>query len=197
MPPPGSLVFDYNSGVPVILSLLTSAVTKLRGDQVEGMFRVAALKDDVDWIRDEIKGGDYRSVMVGGLEGYDGPVVKDPIVAGDLLKSWLRALKTPLFPTDLYDRCVNAGRSGNSVQALGILPDLEPANRACVEHLCGFLAVLSRSAKKTKMTASNLALVFAPNLLKSPSDDPKVFAMHAESEKRFITLLIEAQGGGT
>ncbi|GMH57920.1 hypothetical protein TrRE_jg7124 [Triparma retinervis] len=145
MPPPGQLMGDYKTGVPVILSLLTAAVDGLGGGEVEGIFRLAALKDDVDWIREEIRGGDYRAIMSGSLEGYD------------------------------------------------VLADLDPAARACVDHLCGFLKRLSGRSGVTKMTTGNLALVFAPNLIKNPSEDPRVFAMHAESEKRFVAMLIEAQ----
>lgn len=194
MPPPGQLIFDYQRGVPVVMSLLTRAVTDLGGEEVEGIFRLAALKDDVDWIREEIKGCDYRAIMPASeVADYDGPRVRDPLVAADLLKSWLRSLKSPLIPSSLYDQCVNAGRSGDVSLALSVLPLLSPASRACVEHLCAFLKSLGAQSSVTKMNTGNLALVFAPNIIKSPSDDPRVFAMHAESEKRFVSMLIDAQ----
>ena len=194
MPPPGQLIFDYQRGVPVVMSLLTRAVTDLGGEEVEGIFRLAALKDDVDWIREEIKGCDYRAIMPASeVADYDGPRVRDPLVAADLLKSWLRNLKSPLIPSSLYDQCVNAGRSGDVSLALSVLPLLSPASRACVEHICAFLKSLGAQSSVTKMNTGNLALVFAPNIIKSPSDDPRVFAMHAESEKRFVSMLIDAQ----
>ena len=68
---------------------------------------------------------------------------------------------------------------------------IKPSSRACVVFICNFLKKLSEAHAVTKMTVDNLALVFAPNLLKNPSNDPMVFATNSDSEKRFIKYLIE------
>ena len=194
MPPPGSLVFDHSSGVPVIISLLTTAVIRLGGESTEGIFREASNNDDLSYFRDQIMGGDYRSITLGG--GSDVPVVDNVHVAADLLKSWLRSMTEPLFPPSLYESCVDAGRTKTSQKARKILKKLEPANRACVEHLCVFLKNLSRHVEDTRMDESNFALVFHPNLLRNPGNDPMIFQQNSEYQRRFIHYLISDVSGG-
>ncbi|GMH81694.1 hypothetical protein TrVE_jg3089 [Triparma verrucosa] len=194
MPPPGSLVFDHSSGVPVIISLLTTAVIRLGGESTEGIFREASNNDDLSYFRDQIMGGDYRSITLGG--GSDVPVVDNVHVAADLLKSWLRSMTEPLFPPSLYESCVDAGRAKTSQKARKILKKLEPANRACVEHLCVFLKNLSRHVEDTRMDESNFALVFHPNLLRNPGNDPMIFQQNSEYQRRFIHYLISDVSGG-
>jgi hypothetical protein len=41
------------------------------------------------------------------------------------------------------------------------------------------------------MEITNLSLVFAPNCIKSPSDDPRVFASNADDERRCFKLFID------
>jgi hypothetical protein len=42
----------------------------------------------------------------------------------------------------------------------------------------------------TKMDSSNLAMVFAPNLLRCTSQDPKVILENARKEMNFIRTLV-------
>ena len=52
----------------------------------------------------------------------------------------------------------------------------------------GFLA--EETIKKTKMTADNLAMVFAPNLLRCPSTDLQVAMDNSKWEMTFVRTLI-------
>ena len=210
MPPPGALIFDYSRGVPVLLSLLTAAIFKLGGERVEGVFRVAAPKEDVDHAMREIEGGDYRAIAVGvegeggdldknkgNSGGYKGFKVTNPLVAADLLERWLSRMKGSLIPMELYGRCVADGSSGSSPDfALDILKDLEPANRACIEHLCNFGYRLSLSAPRTKTGIGDVAQVFCPALLKIPgSAEREREGGGAEDSKiRFVKSLIVSVG---
>jgi hypothetical protein len=192
MPPPGVLLDSYSNGVPVVLRLLTHAVIQLGGEQCEGVFRLAAQKDDVDYIRDEIRNGDYRALDVGSSNpAYTGIRVSDPLVAADLLKSFLRQMKTPLIPSSLYSKCVDIGRQGSARDAKQMIDKFDNASRACLEHLFKFVVALSVHSDVTKMTLSNLCLVFSPNLLKNPSDDAMTFASNSQSEQRFVEHCCE------
>ncbi|GMH75701.1 hypothetical protein TrLO_g553 [Triparma laevis f. longispina] len=194
MPPPGSLAFDHSSGVPVIMSLLTTAVIQLGGESTEGIFREASNNDDLSYYREQIMGGDYRSITLGGES--DVPVVDNVHVAADLLKSWLRGMTEPLFPPEMYEACVEAGRAKTSQKARSLLKKLEPANRACVEHLCVFLKNLARYTESTRMDESNFALVFHPNMLRNPGNDPMIFQQNSEYQRRFIHYLISDVSSG-
>jgi len=188
MPPPQSLLMkDGMEGIPIILQLLCRTILQLGGANTEGIFRLAALKDDIDWIKEEISGGDYRAI---NLKVTSKPKVSDPLVAADLLKTWLREMPESLFEGSIYERCIAAGRSKTGKESLKMLQLIKPSSRACVVFICNFLKKLSEAHAVTKMTVDNLALVFAPNLLKNPSNDPMVFATNSDSEKRFIKYLI-------
>ena len=65
-----------------------------------------------------------------------------------------------------------------------------------LRFLCDFCWQLAQHEGATRMSVSNLALVFSPNLLKDESGDAMVFARNAESEKGFVTVLIGAVGEG-
>lgn len=41
------------------------------------------------------------------------------------------------------------------------------------------------------MEITNLAMVFAPNCIKSPSNDPRVFAANTDFENRCFKLIID------
>lgn len=43
----------------------------------------------------------------------------------------------------------------------------------------------------TKMDASNLAMVFAPNILRCTSEDPRVILENARKEMAFLRTLIQ------
>ena len=188
MPPPGSLLMNGKTGVPIILQLLCKTIMELGAEKCEGIFRLAALKDDIDWAITEIKGGDYRPINCDVVSKVS---VTECLLAADLLKTWLRQMSERLFGYELYEKCVAVGRSRDGSEAVAILKLLRPANRACVVFLCRFLKKLSLAHNVTKMTSENLALVFAPNLLKSEGDDPMSFALNSDAEKRFLLYLIE------
>lgn len=187
MPPPGVLLAQKGM-VPVVLKLLTNAVMQLGGATCEGIFRLAALKDDIDYVIDEIKTGDYSALNM----TERGARVSDPLVAADVLKSWLRGLTTPLFPTETYNKCVKIGRGGGGKDdAMRLMQGLPAANRECLEWIFRFIVDLSKSSEVTMMTLNNLCLVFSPNLLKNPSGDPMTFASNSEIEKRFVVMCCE------
>ncbi len=44
--------------------------------------------------------------------------------------------------------------------------------------------------KRTKMTIANIAMVFAPNFLRCPSDDPFIIFQNTKFEQKFLSILI-------
>jgi hypothetical protein len=108
----------------------------------------------------------------------------------------------PLIPFALYDECVKIGGSNNLSGAMSLISGergkelITPGSRATLRRLMHFCADLAKHESTTRMGGPNLALVFAPNLLKNQSNDPMIFARNAESEKNFVALLIQATGKG-
>ena len=98
-----------------------------------------------------------------------------------LLKLWLRELSEPLIPSNVYNNCIAVGHLEETTEAppealteiVAQLPDL---NKRVVLYMIKFLKVIADKENHavTKMTTDNVAMVFAPNFLRCPSDNPTV-----------------------
>lgn len=64
--------------------------------------------------------------------------------------------------------------------------DVPPTNRAIIEYLFRFLNEVSAHSSQNRMSASNLAIVFAPNLIR-----PEVETLETSLSSARLTVLIE------
>jgi hypothetical protein len=154
--------------VPIILPFLADGILALGGTKSEGIFRIPGDGDIVSELKIRIERGYYN------LEGVD-----DPHVPASLLKLWLRELCDPLVPTELYNDCVACSRDPEAcVQMVARLPTY---NRRVMLFVISFLQLFldEKVQSITKMTAPNLALVMAPNLLRCASDSMTVVFTNA------------------
>ncbi|KAI9092913.1 hypothetical protein DFS34DRAFT_281217 [Phlyctochytrium arcticum] len=160
--------------VPRVLPFLADAIIELNGQKTEGIFRVPGDADAVTELRMRVEKGDYN------LSG-----ITDPNVPSSLLKFWLRDLADPLIPSEFYDRCIQVGQAeskNNSSESTGgtsasdIIAKLPDVNQRVVNYVIKFLRKIAEPQNQpfTKMTTSNVAMVFAPNFLRCPSDNPTV-----------------------
>ncbi|KAI0768673.1 hypothetical protein BD413DRAFT_478710 [Trametes elegans] len=165
--------------VPIILPFLADGILALGGTKCEGIFRVPGDGDLVSELKLRIDKGYYS------LEGVD-----DPHVLASLLKLWLRELCDPLVPDELYNDCITcAHRPEECVQIVQRLPTI---NRRVVLFVVSFLQLFleERIQSATKMTAPNLALVMAPNLLRCNSESMLVVFTNAQYEQTFVHNLL-------
>lgn len=169
---------DEKSGLPKVLSFLAEAVLLLGGHNAEGIFRVPGDLDAVIRIRMRIERGDYN------LDG-----IMDSAVPASLLKMWVRELEEPIIPNSFYTRCLEISQVQAAMNVVDELPEL---NRRCLKYLAKYLQIVGDPANqpKTKMSVSNLAIVFAPNVLRCPSDNPLVILQNAKKEQRFVKIIV-------
>jgi hypothetical protein len=161
--------------VPIVLPFLSDGILALGGLKAEGIFRVPGESDIVADLRARIDRGYYT------LEGID-----DPHVPAALFKLWLRELQEPLIPDALYDACVaaaaTAAEDGDPEGVVRLVREcLPPVNRRVLLFVVSFLQMFlaDHVAATTKMTAPNLALVFAPNILRCASESMAVVFANA------------------
>jgi hypothetical protein len=111
----------------------------------------------------------------------------------DLLKIWLRHLSEPLIPMRLYRAALDAGQAKDVKPTLKLLSEvLPPANAATLVYVMHFLNHCAELSQFNQMTLTNLAIVFSPNLLRHPSNDPMLMVQNAENERKFIIQLMQA-----
>ncbi len=155
--------------MPIILPFLADGILALGGTKHEGIFRVPGDGDLVSDLKLRIDKGYYS------LEGVD-----DPHVLASLLKLWLRELCDPLVPDELYNDCITSAHDPDAcVQIVQRLPTM---NRRVVLFVISFLQLFleEKIQSVTKMTAPNLALVMAPNLLRCNSESMLVVFTNAQ-----------------
>lgn len=170
---------DATGLYPRVLTFLAESILKLGGTTAEGIFRVPGFIDEVQMLRLRIERGQYS---------IDG--IADPSTPASLLKLWLRELTDPIIPHSFYERCLLVGSDVD--EAIAILDEIPPYNRNVLKYLIKFLQVVGdpRYQEKTKMSINNIAMVFAPNILRCPSDNPLVILANSKFEQNFLKALI-------
>ncbi|KZS88649.1 hypothetical protein SISNIDRAFT_475905 [Sistotremastrum niveocremeum HHB9708] len=171
--------------VPIILPFLADGILALGGTQQEGIFRVPGDGDTVSELKARIDRGYYT------LDG-----INDPHIPASLLKLWLRELQYPLVPEELYNDCIQCAASAEAnkdpEECLSMISRLPTINRRVVLFVISFLQLFleDKVQTATKMTAANLALVMAPNLLRCNSDSMAVVFTNAQYEQIFVYNLL-------
>mmetsp|Transcript_7883 Transcript_7883/g.14637 ORF Transcript_7883/g.14637 Transcript_7883/m.14637 type:complete len:647 (+) Transcript_7883:106-2046(+) len=172
--------------VPIILVNLIDAIKKLGGHTIEGIFRLSAKKDDLRKLREQFDRGEYE--------------VKEssPHVPAGILKQWLRELAEPLIPTERYEEAIKIAKSPEPREPavktfIGRLPDI---NQRVLEHVAKMAGEIAHLSNVNKMTFSNLAIVFAPGMLRNLSEDPAEMLENSKYETLFTKHLLQVASGG-
>ncbi|CAK8696079.1 unnamed protein product [Clavelina lepadiformis] len=156
------------------------------GLKEEGLFRIAGGATKLRKFRALVDGG------VLDLAAYD---AQDDIhaVAG-ALKQYLRELPDPLLTHYLYNdflKCSSIQDNDKRLQEIWTVIEKLPAeNKANFRYLVKFCAVVAANQDLNKMSASNLALVLAPNLLWSNISDIGKQMMESNLITNIIELII-------
>nr|XP_018259661.1 uncharacterized protein I303_07729 [Kwoniella dejecticola CBS 10117]OBR81819.1 hypothetical protein I303_07729 [Kwoniella dejecticola CBS 10117] len=166
--------------VPVILPFLADGILALGGLQSEGIFRVPGDGDSVNELKSRMDRGHYQ------LKGID-----DPHVASSLFKLWLRELEDPIIPSALYNDALQASKTPE--ESIAFLERLPIYNRRVLLFVISFIQLFMdiEVIKQTKMTPGNLALVMAPNILRTTSNSLITVFTNSSFESKFILQLLE------
>ncbi|KAI8899150.1 Rho GTPase activation protein [Globomyces pollinis-pini] len=180
---------DTDQDLPVVLTFLVDNIVKLEGHRSEGIFRVPGDAEGVSDLRCRIEKNDYN---------FDH--ITDPNIPSSLLKLWLRELEEPLIPAEYYSACITVGQmlddkekaEGAYKAAWDIVENLPDINAGVCKYMIGFLKMVGKPENQpvTKMSPANIAMVFAPNFLRCPSDNPVVIFENTKFEQAFLKTLI-------
>jgi len=96
---------------------------------------------------------------------------------------------------DLYDIFLAAGGICEEVakiqQIHKVLKFLPKINLMTVIYLLSFLRKLSENSETNKMNATNIAVLFAPNLLREKTEDVSIAMEDSKTSAQLMKLLIE------
>uniref|UniRef100_A0A336ML90 CSON013868 protein n=1 Tax=Culicoides sonorensis TaxID=179676 RepID=A0A336ML90_CULSO len=165
--------------LPWVQVTLSKQVFKLNGFQTEGIFRVPADAEEVTMFKN----------MLDRWEWPEDTGTMDAHTPAALIKLWYRELYHPLIPEHLYEECV---QTEDPKEAMKIVEKLPKLNKLVLTYLIHFLQQFAQPevVANTKMDSSNLAMVFAPNILRCISEDPRVILENARKEMAFLRTLI-------
>jgi Rho GTPase-activating protein 1 len=126
-------------------------------------------------------------------------------MAAGLIKSWYSSLRQPIFPAPTYREMKRIYGDPDDIISLERLTDLlSPSSEwsflpaisreIMVRHLLPLLAAVANRQEQNKMTATNLAVCFAPALLCGPDqlEDAKMSSII----RRIITQAVELWDDG-
>eukprot|EP01080_Neovahlkampfia_damariscottae_P004737 gene4737-8320_t len=174
--------------IPLFLKLSFEYLEKDYLD-MEGIFRIPGDAKSVKRIKQELNDGE---------EKYD--CSKEyPTTVAAIIKLYFNELGEPLITTSLYDEFLLTSRIQDKNSRLKelhyLLFQLPKENFQLLKLLCGFLKKVSKMSEENKMSAENLAMVFAPSIqIKEPEDEvvpmdqnlsmEEIMAVQKEAQKR-------------
>ncbi|CBJ29572.1 similar to Rho GTPase activating protein 24 [Ectocarpus siliculosus] len=173
--------------VPWVVKRFVDFLSKFGLESV-GLFRLAGDGMDCADLRDALDNG--KQVCwdpidpIDEAEGSTGATdcasssLMDVNMVAQLLKAFFRELPEPLVPFSAYSKVIAIAKAAGVadarwVQAMkSILWGIPIANYNCLRFLFEFLREVAMHSSTNRMTSENLAIVWAPNLLRPQDDDP-------------------------
>ncbi|XP_055682337.1 GTPase-activating protein CdGAPr isoform X1 [Lutzomyia longipalpis] len=156
-----------NSGqdIPMVLKCCAEFIEEY--GIVDGIYRLSGITSNIQKLRRA-----FDEERIPDLQQSD--IKQDIHAVSSLLKMYFRELPNPLCTYQLYDKFVEAIQSPeegeNKLKIMRkTVQKLPPPHYRTLKYLAMHLHNISRHCDRTGMTDRNLAIVWAPNLLRSPS----------------------------
>jgi hypothetical protein len=162
--------------IPIMIHRIAGALLAAGAENTEGIFRLPGNMKKVRELQQAISQGEFP------LENCE---VHD---LGSLFKSWFSSLPEPIVQKDVLPMLRTAFEENSLISFADKLPQLA---RLTLKYLVGFLKRIASFSEVTRMGVSNLAIVFAPNVVDmSCPADPLQMARVSETGKEFMIVLI-------
>eukprot|EP01087_Luapelamoeba_hula_P011340 TRINITY_DN306_c2_g1_i2.p1 TRINITY_DN306_c2_g1~~TRINITY_DN306_c2_g1_i2.p1 ORF type:complete len:493 (+),score=158.99 TRINITY_DN306_c2_g1_i2:87-1481(+) len=121
--------------------------------------------------------------------------VHDVASVAGLLKLYLRELPEPLFVYRFYSTFVKIAKNSDTPSRLRnlriLLNGLPEANKSIIFYLLRFLSRVVEKEAINKMSSANLAMIFAPNLLRAQKEELSQIMLDAGYLNSVVRSLIE------
>uniref|UniRef100_A0A8C0GDT9 Rho GTPase-activating protein 32 n=1 Tax=Chelonoidis abingdonii TaxID=106734 RepID=A0A8C0GDT9_CHEAB len=178
-----------NSGhdVPQVLKSCTEFIEK--HGIVDGIYRLSGIASNIQKLRHEF---DSEQIPDLTKDVY----IQDIHCVGSLCKLYFRELPNPLLTYQLYEKFSDAVSAATDEERLvkihDVIQQLPPPHYRTLEFLMRHLAHLADYCSITNMHTKNLAIVWAPNLLRSKQIESACFSGTAAfMEVRIQSVVVE------
>ncbi|XP_030638863.1 rho GTPase-activating protein 32 [Chanos chanos] len=178
-----------NSGhdVPQVLKSCTEFIEK--HGVVDGIYRLSGIASNIQKLRHEF---DSEQVPDLTKDVY----IQDIHCVGSLCKLYFRELPNPLLTYQLYEKFSEAVSAATDEERLikihDVIQQLPPPHYRTLEFLMRHLSHLATFSYVTNMHSKNLAIVWAPNLLRSKQIESACFSGTAAfMEVRIQSVVVE------
>ncbi|KAF4865725.1 putative Rho-type GTPase-activating protein 4 [Colletotrichum siamense] len=161
-----------------IPSVVTRCIeeVELRGMDIEGIYRKTGGNSQVKMIQEGFDKSEDYDISDPGL---------DITAVTSVLKQYFRKLPIPLLTFDIYDRVLESNaitdkteRCDHLRNVFGSMPE---RHRDCLEFLMFHLARVAQREPENLMSPKNLAVVFAPTIMRDTSLEREMTDMHAKN----------------
>ncbi|XP_037133151.1 rho GTPase-activating protein 30 isoform X4 [Syngnathus acus] len=156
---------------------------------VDGIYRLSGVSSNIQKLRSEFESDGTPDLS---KEVY----LQDIHCVSSLCKAYFRELPNPLLTYQLYDKFAEAVaihlEDERLVKIRDVLKELPPPHYRTLEFLMRHLVKMASYSSETNMHARNLAIVWAPNLLRSKDIEVSGFnGTAAFMEVRVQSIVVE------
>ncbi|XXG98094.1 hypothetical protein Hte_004413 [Hypoxylon texense] len=161
--------------IPCVVTRCIEEV-ELRGMDMEGIYRKTGGNSQTKFIQEGFdKNGDFD--------------ISDPDIditaVTSVLKQYFRKLPTPLLTYEVYDRILETNSiqtdTDKCVHLQDVFKQLPAAHKDCLEFLMFHLHRVASRERENLMTPKNLAVVFAPTIMRDHNIEREMTDMHAKN----------------
>ncbi|KAK7956266.1 Rho-type GTPase-activating protein 4 [Apiospora aurea] len=161
--------------IPCVVTRCIEEV-ELRGMDTEGIYRKTGGNSQVKMVQDGFN----------TTENFD---ISDPDIditaVTSVLKQYFRKLPTPLLTYEVYDRVLETNSFTTDEEKYDHLRKtfnaLPQKHRDCLEFLMFHLARVAKRERENLMSPKNLAVVFAPTIMRDRTIEREMTDMHAKN----------------
>ncbi|MFT7818593.1 rho GTPase-activating protein 32 isoform X2 [Arapaima gigas] len=183
----GEHLLNSGQDVPQVLKSCTEFIEK--HGVVDGMYRLSGIASNIQKLRHEF---DSEQIPDLTKDVY----IQDIHCVGSLCKLYFRELPNPLLTYQLYEKFSEAVSAATDEERLikihDVIQQLPPPHYRTLEYLMRHLSHLATFSYVTNMHSKNLAIVWAPNLLRSKQIESACFSGTAAfMEVRIQSVVVE------
>ncbi|XP_055924438.1 uncharacterized protein LOC129956526 isoform X3 [Argiope bruennichi] len=178
----GEHLMNTGRDIPLVLKCCTEFIEQ--HGIVDGIYRLSGVTSNIQKLRLAFDEDRVPNLM-------DEAILQDIHCVASLLKMYFRELPNPLLTFHLYDKFVNAVQADEDLRLLklrDVVQQLPPPHYRSLEYLMRHLSKVAAHGFQTGMTPKNVAIVWAPNLLRSRDiENGGVGALHVVGVQAVLT----------